>query len=651
MAQRRKMIGIITTDIYEKYQQNVLNGIQREAAAHGYDVVIFSTFLKAGMWFGYLAAEQNIYNMIRYERLDGIILMPDHIMEFEGSRRLPEILKRQYKGPVVVLDYRIEDFPCVMEESSGQLRPVLEHLYHEHGITDIACMTGLENHPHAQQRLKSYRDFMEEHGLPVRQDRIFYGDFWYYKGEEVLDKLLQSPGGLPQAVCCASDNMGISLYAACRKKGIQVPEDLVITGYDSDSGGSILSHFLTSVEKDSESLGVNAVRQLVNLLEGTDMPMAEQKDRLVIGSSCPCNRGWEESQADNLEEQFSTEGFSFYHECNFMMEDGIAMRSLEECLWKIDWYLRFLGDISGYSICLCDDWQGSAREDDKYRTEGYSDRMKLIYHKYHENRSVDLGRDFPLEEMLPSMWEEREQPAAFYITPLHFMDRCMGYSVMMYEGEHSEIPDYYWDWLRNLCNILESMRRYLNLEKLNKSLTEAYLLMEKKAVTDELTGLYNRKGFVAHMEQQLELAAKEGRDLVVLVADLNDLKYINDNYGHMEGDYAIRHAALAIQAFLGQENSCYARGYRTGGDEFAAVLNMELTQDELEERKQALDHYLEELNRNSLKEYRVSLSYGISRENPAEVDSNHLLQQADQLMYEDKQRYKAQKKREVKEEV
>lgn len=651
MSQRRKAIGVITTDIYETYQQNVLNGIHKEAAVHGYDVMVFSTFLKAGMWYGYQAAEQNIYNMICYEKLDGIILMPDRIMEFEVSRRLPEILKEQYKGPVVVLDYRIEGFPCVMEESSGQLRPVLEHLYHDHGITDIACMTGMEEHPHAQQRLKSYRDFMEEHGLPIRENRIFYGDFWYYKGEEVLDKLLESPEGLPQAVCCASDNMGISLYAACRKKGIRVPEDLVITGYDANSGESILPHFLTSVAKDSESLGVNAVRRLANLLEGTDMPMVAQKDRLAIGSSCPCNRGWEESQADKLEESFAAEGFSFYNECNFMMEDGIAMRSLEECLWKIDWYLLFLGNISGYSICLCDDWQGSAREDDKYRTEGYSDRMKLIYHKYHEHRSVDLSRDFPLEEMLPSMWEEREQSAVYYITPLHFMDRCMGYSVMMFEGEHCEIPGYYWDWLRNLCNILESMRRYLNLEKLNESLTEAYLLMEKKAVTDELTGLYNRKGYVTYTEQQLKLAVTEGRELVVLVADLNDLKFINDHYGHMEGDYAIQHAALAIQAFLGQENSCYARGYRTGGDEFAAVLVMNLSQDELEKRVRALNNYLEELNQDSHKEYQVSLSYGISRENPAATDSNHLLQQADQLMYEDKQRYKAQKKREVKEEV
>lgn len=644
MAKRRKTVGVISSDIYESYQQGVIRGIQREAHARDYDVVVFSPFMKGGMWLGYLNAEQNIYSMIPFEKLDGFILAPDRILEFEESQGLPEMIRKRCRGPVVVLDYKVGDFPSVMESGGGQLEPALEHLYHEHGITDIACMTGPKEHLHAQKRLQSYLDFMEKHHLPVRENRIFYGDFWYRKGEEVLEALLGSPEGLPQAICCASDSMGISVYIACCRRGIKVPEDLVITGYDANYGGSIMPHYLTSVVKDCESLGTNAMRKLSNLMEGTDYALTEQQDRLLVGSTCPCRRGWEENQTEDLEKKFELAGYGFYHECNFMMEDGIGMRSLEECLWKIDWYLCFLGEISGYSICLCDDWQGSAREDEKYRTRGYSDRMKLIYHKYHDSKSVDLQREFPLEEMLPSLWDEREETAIYFVTPLHFMDRCMGYSVMMFEGEQSEIPNYYWDWLRNLCNILEYMRRYLNLEKLNKSLTEAYLLMEKQAVTDELTGLYNRKGFVIYTEQQMELAAREGKELVVLVADLNDLKGINDRYGHMEGDYAIRNAAQAIRAFLGQENSSYARGYRTGGDEFAAVLVMNLTDEELAERTGAMEEYLNGQNSQSGKEYRVSVSYGVSRENPADIDQNHLLWHADHLMYAAKQEYKAQKK-------
>lgn len=641
MVKRRRTIGVIASEIYEAYQQNVIHGIQHEAYAHDYDVVVFSTFLKAGVWSGYLTAEQNLYRMIQYEKLDGIIILPDRIMEFEEGRKLPEILKKRFRGPVVMVDYELDHFPSVLGEENGQLRPVLEHLYQEHGITDIACMTGPKGHPHAQQRLQSYLDFMEENHLPIKENRVFYGDFWYNKGEEVLETLLQSPQGLPQAVCCASDIMGISIYMACRNRGIRVPEDLVITGYDADSAsGNIMPYFLTSVIKDSESLGINAMRKLLNQLERGELSMVTQHDRLLVGSSCPCDKGWEENQQAELKDKLAAEGFSFYHECNFMMEDGIAMKSLEESLWKIDWYLCLLGKISGYSICLCDDWQGSAREDDKYRKDGYSDRMKLIFHKYHETKSVDLDRTFPLNEMLPAIWEDREVPGTFYITPLHFMDRCMGYSVMMSETEDYRIPVYYWDWLRNLCNILESMRRYLNLEKLNQSLSEAYQQMEKNAVTDELTGLYNRKGFVIYTEQQIELAAQENKDLVVLMADLNDLKGINDHYGHMEGDYAILSAAQAIQVFLNHEDTLYSKGFRMGGDEYAAVLVMNQSEEELAERLQAMESYLEKVNCESGKPFQISISYGISREDPDWIDQNHLLQKADQLMYMSKQKHK-----------
>lgn len=644
MAKRRKTIGVITSDIYETYHQNVMKGIQREAYAHDYDVVVFSIFLKAGMSFGYLNAEQNIFRMIRYEKLDGIILMPDHIMEFEEGRKLTEKLKKESKGPVVVLDYEMDDFPCVMGEGSKQLQPVLEHLYYEHGITDIACMTGVQGHPHAEQRLQSYLDFMHEHNLPIKKNRIFYGDFWYRMGEEVLESLLQCSEGLPQAICCASDPMGISVYAACRKKGIRVPEDLVITGYDADDE-KVMPYFLTSMIKDSESLGANAVRRLVGLMEGTDIPMLEQEERLLVSSTCPCNRGWEENRISDLDGEIATEGFSFYHECNFMMEDGIAMRSLEECLGKIDWYLCLLGKISGYSICLCDDWLGSAREDEKYRKEGYSERMKLIFHKYHGEKTENIDQEFPLEEMLPAIWEEREQPCTFYITPLHFMDRCMGYSAMIAEGEYQEIPAYYWDWLRNLCNILESMRRYLNLETLNESLTEAYRLMEKNAVTDELTGLYNRKGFMIYTHQQMELAAREGKELLVLMADLNDLKGINDQNGHMEGDFAICTGAQAIKVFLNHEDTDYARGFRMGGDEYAAVLVMNLTEEEVAQRVRAMEKYLEDINEQAGKPFQVSISYGISREDPMQVDQNHLLYRADQLMYASKRSHKERRRK------
>ncbi len=87
------------------------------------------------------------------------------------------------------------------------------------------------------------------------------------------------------------------------------------------------------------------------------------------------------------------------------------------------------------------------------------------------------------------------------------------------------------------------------------------------SLLDELTGLYNRRGLLNLGEQQLKLADRTGRGLVVVVADLDGLKTINDTLGHAAGDRAIREAGEILRRSF-RETDILAR---TGGDEFAAI--------------------------------------------------------------------------------
>lgn len=84
-----------------------------------------------------------------------------------------------------------------------------------------------------------------------------------------------------------------------------------------------------------------------------------------------------------------------------------------------------------------------------------------------------------------------------------------------------------------------------------------------------------------------------------------------------------------------------------GGDEYAAVLVMNLTEEEVALRVQAMEKYLEDVNQTAGKPFRVTISYGISREDPMQVDQNHLLHRADQLMYASKRSYKEKRKKGV----
>ena len=122
---------------------------------------------------------------------------------------------------------------------------MISHLIEKHGYKDIAYLTGKSWHDHSKKRLQAYRDCMAEHGLEVREDRVFYGDFWYTSGENTADKLIRS-GDLPEAVACANDCMAIGLAEELIHAGLRIPEDIAVIGFDTSDEGQKSPKPLTS---------------------------------------------------------------------------------------------------------------------------------------------------------------------------------------------------------------------------------------------------------------------------------------------------------------------------------------------------------------------------------------------------------------------
>jgi len=151
------------------------------------------------------------------------------------------------------------------------------------------------------------------------------------------------------------------------------------------------------------------------------------------------------------------------------------------------------------------------------------------------------------------------------------------------------------------------------------------------AVTDHLTGFYNRLGFLASATQQLKLARRNRQDLLLLFCDVDNLKDINDSYGHAEGDLALVRAADALGRTF-RDSDILAR---LGGDEFA-VLAPEASSRYRDVLLARLEKNLEESNAGESR-YELSLSVGVARFGPRySVSLGELMEQADQAMYEQK---------------
>ena len=148
------------------------------------------------------------------------------------------------------------------------------------------------------------------------------------------------------------------------------------------------------------------------------------------------------------------------------------------------------------------------------------------------------------------------------------------------------------------------------------------------ALTDDLTGLYNRRGFLYLTERQLKLASRTGRDMLLFFFDVDGLKRINDSFGHTEGDFALFRTA-AVMGLTFRSSDVLAR---LGGDEFAA-LAIEASDDSETTIMARFREALETLSAQESR-YRLSLSVGVVRIAPSNTISiEELMRQADQAMY------------------
>ncbi len=151
------------------------------------------------------------------------------------------------------------------------------------------------------------------------------------------------------------------------------------------------------------------------------------------------------------------------------------------------------------------------------------------------------------------------------------------------------------------------------------------------ALTDDLTCLYNRRGFFASATQQLKLARRNGQGLLLFFCDLDNLKTINDTFGHREGDRALVRTADALEEVF-RDSDIMAR---LGGDEFA-ILAFEATSRDQETILHRIEKSFRRANEQEPR-YELSLSVGVARFDPLDdVTLADLMAEADRVMYEEK---------------
>ena len=626
MLEQRKCIAVITAEPDGKCQQMLIKGVRDKAFEENMNVAVFCTATNNSCFDEYSETEEQVYYIPDLDKLYGIVYAPDMI-SFAGIDKITERY-RNAGCPVICVDVEKEGFINLIGTDDRVVRESINHLYYEHGCRDIAYMTGIKDHPHAEMRLQSYRDAMRDLGLNVTEDRIFYGDFWYNKGGEFVQQLLESQKGLPQAIACASDRMAHSVCEALKSLGYGVPKDILVTGYcENDPKLS----YITGMGKDPATVGYRAVEMICEIARGKeyrkDTYYVECDASKNISYSCGCMDESSKMMLGAVLDIFEESG-GFFSPYNKMSEHLHEVDGFNDFFWKMDWYTNFIKPFERMNVCLCEGWDKS--QDNSKLTE----KIHLIYESDRVDgdeyaRSVDFERTFHVSEMSPALWKESKEPTVFYFFPVFTKKRSYGYIVLSYGNGYIIDGLVHKFWLRNFQLALESQRRFMEIKFL-------YSAMEKNAVIDSMTGLYNRNGFNMYSKELLDDAVAEKRKFAVIMADLNCLKYINDVFGHYAGDDAICTAGKAI-SYSTCPKALKERNFRMGGDEYLKIIVGDISSEDVEECIKEVNKYLAKRNNRSDVKYPVIISMGYAIDDADKIESlNEFIITADERMIKNK---------------
>jgi diguanylate cyclase (GGDEF)-like protein len=614
------------------YAHRLFEGIFTQCHKYGYDVAVFSSMLPVcSNHKEYLEGEINIYELIDFNKFDGVIVDTVSITEDQTiflKELLLEKLQKECKKPVISLYLPLGDYPVERCNDSEMIKCITEHVIVHHGCKDIYFLSGMKGYPVSLEREESFRKTLEEHNIPFDDSRIFYGDFWYSGGNALAEKIASGEVPRPEAVVCASDHMAIGLVKSLMKNGIRVPQDIIVTGFDATQEAALSETSVTSCESNAQQAAANAIDKLVGIIEPErEIIPYEMDTKKVIheGMSCGCQPDFLHSTR-KFKESFYFKNVDFtdensLHDINIglLMEGYLAERQMEanspeECLQAIHRDTYYLRPYKNFYMCLREDWLTPTNIMEK----GYPERMKLsVQASDVENSGFCRENDaivFDTELMLPALWKDRKEPSVFYFAPLHFKEKPYGYVALECDLlQKKKLNVVHRNWLRFINNSLEMIStRY--------RLTAA-------SVRDEMTGAYNRRGMNKKLDEMLKSACADDV-LYVYVIDMDGLKGINDTYGHTDGDYSITAVCSAAQSITDSDSICI----RAGGDEFY-VIGIGRS-GKATDRSAEFNETLKNISDKSKKPYQITASIGYCSAPMSEKpDIDKLISEADISMY------------------
>lgn len=616
----RKRIAAMMAGVDREYQHALTRGMARAAKAADADLFIFNC---QGQPDGFVRddrGERAIFDLPDLSLFDGAVVLLATIPTKICRDQIRAMLDTRPDMPLVTIDVKYAQSVQVEFDDVVSVNELMEHLLDVHGARRFALVTGPVESRVAEARTEACRRMLASRGIELPEDAVVDGRWVRVGGRKATEQFLEKLSPLPEAIVCGNDDMAFGVIEALQEAGLRVPEDVIVTGFDARQ--EAVGRGLTTIRRPVRKAGELAVNTLLRWIEEgrpeeNEITLATQ---IVYGDSCGCKPVYARSRACV---QMLSDERRLMEKCLRQMTDFVTalanVSTLREVNDELTAFTR-MWDAREMYVCVNPEFMNGERQ---RFPEDYPDEMLLL-------SGWSMGKEYPqkrfsTKQLLPRIVEERSEPLGLVFSPMSFMGSNLGY--MAYDVEH--VVDAV---LPSLLLLMASSLTSLSLRAAVQSYAN---VMERMSVHDALTGLHNRRGMQQLIPPLFEQAKEEGKPFAVICCDMDDLKSINDRFGHISGDQAIRRLGKAIGVLEKEGLTCV----HISGDEFLAlgIPAKGQTREALLER---LRQSVEAMNRDDAWLCDISVSMGayigVPKGDERVMD---FLLVADNSMYEEKHRH------------
>lgn len=620
----RKKIAFFAGGWGGDFIQNVLEGIIRVANRENTDVFAFLNYSLGSNETAANDAELNLYKLPDMSEFDGVILPANsYNQKSELDYLLGEIEK--YNIPAVSIEYELPGMPNISSDNYSGMYSLVEHMIRVHKVKEALYIGGPENHPEAQERLRAYKTAMARNDIEIPEDGIRYGDWAKEKIPSIIEDWLDIHGDYPQAIICANDIMAIAVYNYLGMKKVNIPRQVLVTGFDCTRLGQAQHPPIASVSHDWATMGTIAASNLFAKMSGGPIPAyTKLKTKFMQGGSCGC-RVYQDSDNSSgsgvLTNNYMDPIDMDSHFRHFYSNVRKAKNKME-VHYSLSYLFEHNHAIEGeqFKLFLDPDFFDLDKETPKVLVPDLKDKYDVI---------VDVvdgkGQEYHTLSKRDCIFETAEKsdkPGYYVFVTLYAETIVYGFAMMSGPLNMASESQYY-IWTRHMNSALEQVRNNMMLDKLWKEVAQ-------RSITDALTGAYNRHGCEESIYPMLIDWGQKGGTALVMLVDVDRMKVINDKHGHTSGDEALVVITEALRKGLSED----FRVARYGGDEFFVGGILKDAEMDINQLVDKLEATLADEVASRKIEYSLTMSIGCAKTSPTSVvDIEKALVTADKDMY------------------